>query len=327
MKKALLFTLAVMMIASCAEQQGFDSQAWEAPAQLTNTEDIEGLMAKAKWGDAAAYLNLAECYKDGRHGVKPDFLTTMTMLSMAREYGGLGRPEEYIRNLPDDDNTRMAFEAMENLDNSNVEKGIGLAERLIEKGCAEGYAFKGYALFLQGDSIGAMSMAAKAAERGSSLGTALQYIIPYEKMKEMPDESILMPLAESVPIFYLFMAEEYVHNLAEHPENDAKAARAYLRADEKGCLDRRGADWLLAYMECGNELPISEEDIQRLRILADAGDREVPREESSVPETKLLEEAVDSVADAEEVIKAAEEAVKALEDAKREYEKIKKQQQ
>ena len=327
MKKALLFTLAVMMMVSCAEQQGFDTQAWETPAQTTNTEDIDGLMLKAKWGNGAAYLKLAECYKNGLHGVKPDFLTTMTMLSMAREYGEIGRPEEYMRNLPEDDNTRMAFEAIEILDDSNIEKGLELAERLIEKGCAEGYAFKGYALFLQGDSIGAMSMAAKAAERGSSLGTALQYVIPYDKMKEIPDESILMSLAEVVPIFYQFIAEEYVQDLAEHPENDVKAARAYLKADERGCLDRKGADWLLAYMECGNELPISEEDIQRLRILADAGDREVPREESCVPETKLLEEAVDSVADAEEVIKAAEEAVKALEDANREYEKIKKQQQ
>ena len=48
----------------------------------------------------------------------------------------------------------------------------------------------------------------------------------------------------------------------EHPENETKAARAYLRADENGCLDKRGAQWLLKYIDYGGKLPLTENDIQ-----------------------------------------------------------------
>lgn len=46
--------------------------------------------------------------------------------------------------------------------------------------------------------------------------------------------------AETEPIFYRFMAEEYDNYLAEHPKNDVKVARFY-EADENICLDKEGA--------------------------------------------------------------------------------------
>ena len=227
MKKALLFTLAVMMMVSCADQLVLDNKTWEAPKQVTETSKIDDLMAQAKWGDGAAYLQLAECYKDGLYGTKPDFMTTITMLSMAMEYGEINNPRVFMNDLPEDDNTRMTYEGMEYIDDTDKEKGLEIAERLISKGCADGYTLKAFAFFVQGDSIEAMSMATQAAEQGSSLGKMLQSVIILGKarMKDMPDENTLANLAETIPLFNGFIAEEYIRTMDEHPENGAKAAR------------------------------------------------------------------------------------------------------
>ena len=297
MKKALLFTLAVMMMVSCADQLVLDNKTWEAPKQVTETSKIDDLMAQAKWGDGAAYLQLAECYKDGLYGTKPDFMTTITMLSMAMEYGEINNPRVFINDLPEDDNTRMTYEGMEYIDDTDKEKGLEIAERLISKGCADGYTLKAFAFFVQGDSIEAMSMATQAAEQGSSLGKMLQSVIILGKarMKDMPDENTLANLAETIPLFNGFIAEEYIRTMDEHPENEAKAARAYLRADENGCLDKRGAQWLLKYMDYGGKLPLTENDIQRLRKLAQRNQYEAPDIEFGEPGDESWEETADSV--------------------------------
>lgn len=315
MRKAILFILATMMMAGCVEQQGFDDIALSKPAQVTKTENFNDLMSQAKWGDGNAYLKLADYYINGQNGTKPDFMATISMLSMAEEYGAIGRPGEYISNLPENDNTRMAFEAMKSINDRQGENGMELANRLIEKGCVDGYALKGYALMEMGDTIEAIRLATLAAEQGSSLGMALQYVIPYSKMSDMPDESVMLPIAEAVPIFYRFMAEEYDKHLAEHPENNVKVAKFYLKADENGCLDRRGANWLLSYKECGNELPLSETDILRLLKLAGYERIDTTEDEYVEFENELWVEPIDSVT-MEEAIEAVEAATKAVETAK-----------
>ena len=131
----------------------------------------------------------------------------------------------------------------------------------------------------------------------------------------MPDESIMLPIAEAVPIFYRFMAEEYYKQLAEHPENDVKVARFYLKADENGCLDKRGANWLLNYKERGNELPLSETDILRLLKLAGYERIDTTTDEYVEFENELWEEPTDS-ATIEEAIEAVEAATRAVEAAK-----------
>ena len=315
MRKAILFLLATMMMASCTEQQVFDNVTLDALEQVTKTENFNDLMAQARWGDGNAYLKLADYYINGKNGTKPDFMATISMLTMAEEYGAISRPGEYISNLPENDNTRMAFEAIESVNSRQREKGMEIANLLIEKGCVDGYALKGYALMEMGDTIEAIRLATLAAEQGSTLGRALQYVIPYAQISDMPDESIMLPIAETVPIFYLFMAEEYDKHLAEHPENDEKVARFYLKADENGCLDKRGAEWLLSYKECGNELPLSETDILRLLKLAEYERVDTPTEIYDETEDYLWEEPIDSVT-IEDAIETVEATTKAVEAAK-----------
>ena len=320
MRKAIPFILAMMMV-GCAEQQGFDDVALDAPVHVTKTENFNDLMTQAKWGDGNAYLKLADYYINGKDGTKPDFMATISMLNMAEEYGAIGRPSEYISNLPEDDNTRMAFEAMKSINDRQEEKGMELANRLIEKGCVDGYALRGYALMEMGDTIEAIRLATLAAEQGSSLGRALQFVIPYGQMSDMPDESIVLPIAETVPIFYLFLAEEYYKHLAEHPENDVKVAEFYLKADENGCLDQRGAKWLLNFMGNGNSLPLSDTDILRLLKLADYERVDTTTTEYDETEDYVWDEPIDSVK-IEEAIEVVETATKAAEAAKAKEEEM-----
>ncbi|MBR6979656.1 MAG: hypothetical protein IKH88_07465 [Prevotella sp.] len=320
MRKAIPFILAMMMV-GCAEQQGFDDVALDAPVHVTKTENFNDLMTQAKWGDGNAYLKLADYYINGKDGTKPDFMATISMLNMAEEYGAIDRPSEYISNLPEDDNTRMAFEAMKSINDRQEEKGMELANRLIEKGCVDGYALRGYALMETGDTIEAIRLATLAAEQGSSLGRALQYVIPYGQMSDMPDESIVLPIAETVPIFYLFLAEEYYKHLAEHPENDVKVAEFYLKADENGCLDQRGAKWLLNFMGNGNSLPLSDTDILRLLKLADYERVDTTTTEYDETEDYVWDEPIDSVK-IEEAIEVVETATKAAEAAKAKEEEM-----
>ena len=320
MRKAIPFILAMMMV-GCAEQQGFDDVALDAPVHVTKTENFNDLMTQAKWGDGNAYLKLADYYINGKDGTKPDFMATISMLNMAEEYGAIDRPGEYISNLPEDDNTRMAFEAMKSINDRQEEKGMELANRLIEKGCVDGYALRGYALMEMGDTIEAIRLATLAAEQGSSLGRALQFVIPYGQMSDMPDESIVLPIAETVPIFYLFLAEEYYKHLAEHPENDVKVAEFYLKADENGCLDKRGAKWLLNFMGNGNSLPLSDTDILRLLKLSDYERVDTTTTEYDETEDYVWDEPIDSVK-IEEAIEVVETATKAAEAAKAKEEEM-----
>ena len=308
MRKALPFILAMMM-AGCAEQQVLDVNTTEAPAQMTETESPDNLLAQAKWGDGNAYLKLAENFAKGNYGSKPDFISTISMLTMAKEFGAINQPMEYMSRLPEDNSIRLTFDAMENLDGGNREKGLEQADHLISSGCADGYALKAFALMDTGDSIEALRMATLAAEKGSDFGRLLLHLIPFAHMAKMPEESVMVPMAEIVPIFFRFMAEEYDIHLADHPEDEVKVAKYYMKTDEYGLLDPRGAKWLLSYAKSKGKLPLTETDLLRLEKLANHPKTHFITDEDDIPATAIWEEPADSVAvDVEEIVKAAETA-------------------
>ena len=94
-----------------------------------------------------------------------------------------------------------------------------------------------------------------------------------------------------------------------------KVAEFYLKADENGCLDQRGAKWLLNFMGNGNSLPLSDTDILRLLKLADYERVDTTTTEYDETEDYVWEEPIDSVI-IEEAIEAVEAAIGAVEEAK-----------
>lgn len=201
-----------------------------------------------------------------------------------------------MENLPEDNDIRMAYEAMEYAESENKEKGLELAEQLIAKGCADGYAVKGYITMEMGDTIEGMRLASLAAEQESVLGKVIFDVLPFVNMAHMPDEEKMSPLAAIMPIFYEAMAEEYAGNTDKDPQNESKAAKYYVKAFENCCLSKMGALWLVNYKERGGGLTLTETDWQCLKQLAKDAVRTVDEDTYEEDMDLWEEEYADSIA-------------------------------
>lgn len=97
MRKYLFFIVG-MILASCSDQFNVENVA-DAVTEPSASSDVDGLVEKARWGDGQAYVQLANCYRDGI-GVKQDFIGMVAMVSLADEYGGISRMEDYLSGSP-----------------------------------------------------------------------------------------------------------------------------------------------------------------------------------------------------------------------------------
>ena len=268
MRKTIL-SLMVLALIGCAENINIETPAskavWqEATKTISPTDEY---LSQARWGDGNACLRLAECYIHG-DGVKPEFMRAMAMLCMAEEYGGIASVKGYVRSLPEDDNTRLAFEAFNSYSEGLPQKGDSLSQLLINNGCADGYAVRGIGAAFQDDDHTAERMASIGAEEGSQLAKLVLAALPTFHDSQRPEDVVMESMAEVMPMFYQFLAEEYADSTAGKPMDAAKAVRYYLMADRHGCLGKHGARWLLNHKRKGGDIDLPEEDLQRLEKLA-----------------------------------------------------------
>ena len=271
MRKCLLFVV-VLILASCSDQFNAEKVA-DAVIEPSTDGDVSALMEKARWGDGEAYVKLADCYRDGK-GVKQDFINMLAMVSFADEYGGVSRMEDYISSLPEESEYRLVFDAMEKFCGNKQEEGFAMAEKLIERDCAEGYTVKGIILSEQGNREEGKHLLERAAEKGSGFAE-LYLCIPDLKTKQNTDIGRLTALAERMPLANASLAKIYTGKDNSDLKDEQLAAYYYMKADEKACLSKDGARWLLAYHRNGGNLQLCEKDIERLEWLADS-----PKEES-----------------------------------------------
>ena len=284
--KKYLFLVMTLVLVSCTDQLMVDEVAGEH-AQQTLESDVETLMEKARWGDGQAYVKLADCYRDGK-GVKQDFINMLAMASFANECGGISRIEDYLSFLPEESEYRLVFDAMEKFCGNKQEEGFAMAEKLIERDCAEGYTVKGIILSEQGNREEGKHLLERAAEKGSGFAE-LYLCIPDLKTKQDTDIGRLTALAERMPLANASLAKIYTGKENPDLKNEQLAAYYYMKADEKACLSKDGARWLLAYHRNGGNLQLSEKDIERLELLA-GSPKEEPiniRHRDSVLETGI----------------------------------------
>ena len=285
MRKYLLFVV-VLILASCSDQFNVENVA-DAVLEPSAGSDVSALMEKARWGDGEAYVKLADCYRDGK-GVKQDFINMLAMASFADEYGGISRMEDYLSTLPEESEYRLVFDAMDKFCGDKQEEGLAMAEKLIERDCAEGYTVKGIILSEQGNREEGKHLLERAAEKGSGFAE-LYLCIPDLKSKQNTDIGRLTALAERMPLANASLAKIYTGKDNPNLKDEQLAAYYYLKADEKACLTRDGARWLLAYHRNGGNLKLSEKNIERLELLADSPQKEPVsiRHRDSVLETGI----------------------------------------
>lgn len=289
MKKYLLLFVATMVIATigCTDQQLVDEAACEMSAPAS-TSVVQALVEKARQGDSQAYMQLADCYRDGK-GVKKDLVGMLCMLRMADEYGTVSQMEDYVDLMPENSEYKLVFDAVKCLDRNQMDECNAKAEQLIAQDSPEGYWLKSMIALERNDSVEGRQLMELAASQGSTFAEIILCFSDWQKVSS-PDLNKLGQLAERIPFVCKLLAETYAGKDDESIRDERLAAYYYLKADESACLDRDGARWLLSYHQNGDGLPISESDLMRFQKLA--GERSEANSTQSKCQDEVLEATV-----------------------------------
>ena len=290
--KKYLFAIAAMtlVMSGCTDQQFLGEMADLTPASAQMSE-IEVLKEQARWGDGQAYLKLANCYRDGK-GVERNFISMLSMVALANQYGGIQRMEDYLEAMPSSSEFKLIFDAVELYEKKQIEESKAITEQLIAQGSPEGYSVKSIIAVESGDTLEGKRLMEQAASQGSTFAELL-LCIPDWRGATNPDMEKLKALADTVPFACQLLANIYTGSDNASMKDERLAAYYFLKADEQACLGRRGARWLLYYHRNGGQLQLSERDIQRLQKLAD---EEPVEEQTPQPcNDEVLEAAVSQV--------------------------------
>ena len=251
-----------LVMISCTDQM-LENEVVGESVEKTLASEVTALIEKARWGDDQAYVQLANCYRDGT-GVKQDFLN---MVIYADEYSGVKNIKDYMSALPEESEYRLAYEAMDK-SISKADEILEVADKLIARDCVEGYTVKGIILSEQSDKDDGKRLLELAAERGSTLAQIFLCVQGWQK-ECAPDIDRLKALADSVPVANMCLGDIYSGKSGDEAlKEDQLAAYYYMKADEHALLSKYSARWLLNYHKNGGNINLSDKDIERFEILA-----------------------------------------------------------
>lgn len=264
MKKYLFMIVALVMV-SCTDQL-VEKEVVGEYAEQTPASDVTALIEKARWGDGQAYLQLANCYHDGK-GVKQDFLNMVCMMIYADEYGGIKNRKDYLDTLPEDSEYRLVYEAMDKSE-TKTDEILEVADKLIAQDCLEGYTMKGIVFSEHNNKEEGKRLLEFAAEKGSTLAQIFLCMPGWQTECE-PDIDKLKALADSVPIASMCLGDIYSGKTGDECKRDDQlAAYYYMKADKHALVGRFTARWLLNYYQNGGDIKLSEKDIERFEKIA-----------------------------------------------------------
>ena len=266
MKKCIILFMAAIL-ASCSDTQLAESIAEVKESELVK-EDVNGsavinaLVERARWGDGQAYLQLADCYRDGI-GVKKDFLGMMVMVEQARAHGAIHDEKEYMAQIPDDNDIKRFCNLIDKSSDQLREGKDSIMEQLATIDRPDAHALFGVLCVESGDSIRGFEIIRDASERGSDFA-ALLNALPDWKGNIQPDKVKLEQLAERIPLAYNLLGKLSLKPDENGMIDERKVAYYYMKADEHALLSRREARWLLAYHQDVGIPQLTESDVKRL---------------------------------------------------------------
>ena len=264
-KYIILFMVAIL--ASCSDMQLAESIADVKESELVKenangSAEINALVERARWGDGQAYLQLADCYRDGI-GVKKNFLGMLAMLEQARDHGAIRSENEYMTQIPDDNDIKRFFNLMDKSSSQLIEEKDSIMTQLATIESPDAHALFGVLCVESGDSIRGFEIIRDASERGSDFA-ALLNALPDWKGNIQPDKMKLEQLAERIPLAYNLLGKLSLKPDENGIIDERKVAYYYMKADEHALLSRRGARWLLAYHKDVGIPGLTESDVNRL---------------------------------------------------------------
>ena len=264
-KYIILFMVAIL--ASCSDMQLAESIADVKESELVKenangSAEINALVERARWGDGQAYLQLADCYRDGI-GVKKNFLGMLAMVEQARDHGAIRSENEYMTQIPDDNDIKRFFNLMDKSCSQLIEEEDSIMAQLATIDNPDVLAIYGALRVESGDSIRGFEIIRDASERGSDFA-ALLNALPDWKVNIQPDKMKLEQLAERIPLAYNLLGKLSLKPDENGIIDERKVAYYYMKADEHALLSRRGARWLLAYHKDVGIPGLTESDVNRL---------------------------------------------------------------
>lgn len=266
MKKYIILFMAALL-ASCSDTQLSESIADVKEADLVKenangSAEINALVERARWGDGQAYLQLADCYRDGI-GVKKDFLGMMVMVEQARAHGAIHDEKEYMTQIHDDNDIKRFCNLMDKSSDQLREGNDSIMAQLATIDSPDAHALFGVLCVEIGDSIRGFEIIRDASERGSDFA-ALLNTLPDWKGNIQPDKMKLEQLAERIPLAYKLLGKLSLKPDENGMIDERKVAYYYMKADEHALLSRREARWLLAYHKDVGIPGLTDSDVKRL---------------------------------------------------------------
>lgn len=239
-KYIILFMVAIL--ASCSDMQLAESIADVKESEMVKenangSAEINALVERARWGDGQAYLQLADCYRDGI-GVKKNFLGMLAMVEQARDHGVIHSEKEYMTQIPDDNDIKRFFNLMDKSSSQLIEEKDSIMAQLATIESPDAHALFGVLCVESGDSVRGFEIIRDASERGSDFA-ALLNALPDWKGNIQPDKMKLEQLAERIPLAYNLLGKLSLKPDENGIIDERKVAYYYMKADEHALLSRR----------------------------------------------------------------------------------------
>ena len=184
MKKCVILFM-VAILASCSDTQLAESIADVKESELVKenangSAEINALVERARWGDGQAYLQLADCYRDGI-GVKKNFLGMLAMVEQARDHGAIRSEKEYMTQIPDDNDIKRFCNLMDKSCSQLIEEKDSIMAQLATIDSPDVLAIYGVLRVESGDSIHGFEIIRDASERGSDFAALLNALAGLER--------------------------------------------------------------------------------------------------------------------------------------------------
>lgn len=266
MKKCIILFM-VAILASCSDTQLAESIADVKESELvkenaTGSAEIKALVERARWGDGQAYLQLADCYRDGI-GVKKNFLGMLAMVEQARVHGAIHDEMEYVTKIPEDNDIKRFCDLMDKSCSQLIEEKDSVMVQLATIDSPDVLAMYGVLCVESGDSIRGFEIIRDASERGSDFAALLNVLLDW-KGNIQPDKMKLEQLAERIPLAYKLLGKISLKPDENGIVDERKVAYYYMKADEHALLSQREAKWLLAYHKDVSIPELTDSDVKRL---------------------------------------------------------------
>ena len=265
--KECIILFMVAILASCSDTQLAESIADVKGSELvkenaTGSAEIKALVERARWGDGQAYLQLADCYRDGI-GVKKNFLGMLAMVEQARVHGAIHDEMEYVTKIPEDNDIKRFCDLMDKSCSQLIEEKDSVMVQLATIDSPDVLAMYGVLCVESGDSIRGFEIIRDASERGSDFAALLNALLDW-KGNIQPDKMKLEQLAERIPLAYKLLGKLSLKPDENGIVDERKVAYYYMKADEHALLSQREAKWLLAYHKDVSIPELTDSDVKRL---------------------------------------------------------------